>query len=93
MLRRVLSATNRPKDFVTFERIGYTAEELRQRIEMNFKPGMSWDNAGEWEIDHRVPIAVMVNKGETRPEVINCLANLVPLWKEENRSKGARYVG
>lgn len=92
MLKRTLASLGKPKDFATFQKIGYTAEMLRARIEMNFLKGMNWANAGEWEIDHRVPISRMLAKGETRPEVINCLANLKPLWVADNRSKGARYA-
>lgn len=92
MLKRTLVATAKPKDFVTFQKIGYTAQELMQRLEMNFQPGMTWENFGEWEIDHRVPLSVMIARGETRPEALNCLSNLKPLWREQNRSKGARYA-
>ena len=93
MLRRVLKATNKPKDFCTFEKIGYTTDDLIQRMECQFKDGMNWGNFGEWEIDHKIPIAIMVNKGEFRPEIINALSNLQPMWREQNRSKGARYIG
>lgn len=93
MLRRVLKATGKPKDFVTFEKIGYTADQLLQRLSVNFTEGMCWANFGRWEIDHRIPIAHFVARGETRPEVINALSNLVPKWREHNRAKGARYVG
>lgn len=92
MLQRTLKATGKPKDFVTFKKIGYTAQQLKERLEMNFQPGMTWANFGKWEIDHRVPISTLVARGELRPEVINCLANLKPLWREQNRSKGARYA-
>lgn len=93
MLRRVLKATNKPKDFCTFEKIGYTTDDLIQRMEFQFKDGMSWDNFGEWEIDHKIPIAVMVGRGEFRPEIINALSNLQPMWMQQNRSKGSRYIG
>lgn len=93
MLRRVLKATDKPKDFCTFEKIGYTANDLVKRMEVQFKDGMNWDNFGEWEIDHKIPISLMVKKGEFRPEIINALSNLQPMWREQNRSKGARYIG
>lgn len=93
MMRRTLAASGKPKDFVTFEKIGYTCDQLRSRIECQFKNGMSWENHGEWEIDHKIPISVMISRGEVRPDKINMLSNLQPIWKEHNRSKGARYVG
>lgn len=93
MLKRTLKAIGMEKDFATFKKLGYTPEQLKLRIEFQFKNGMSWDNIGEWEIDHKIPIPIMTAKGEFRPEIINCLSNLQPLWKKENRSKGARYIG
>ena len=67
------------------------AVRLRQRIEMNFRDGMSWDNYGEWHIDHRIPVVVMRARGRD-PEQINCLANLRPMWATDNLSKGARFI-
>lgn len=93
MLNRVLSATGKNKDFITFKKIGYTADQLISRIECQFKKGMDWDNMDRWEIDHKIPISIFVNRGETRPEIVNALSNLQPLWIEDNRSKGARFVG
>lgn len=93
MVKRVLVATDKPKDFITFEKVGYDSKELILRMECQFSQGMSWGNYGEWEIDHKIPVAVMISRGEQRPEKINMLSNLQPLWREENRAKGARYVG
>lgn len=93
MLQRVIAASNCEKLGKTFSVIGYTPERLMQRLSMNMKTGMTWENFGEWEIDHKIPISIFLARGETRPHVINALSNLQPLWKEENRSKGARYVG
>jgi 5-methylcytosine-specific restriction endonuclease McrA len=47
---------------------------------------MTWDNYGEWEIDHIVPIS----SGKTEEDVIKLChyKNLQPLWKEDNRKKG-----
>lgn len=93
MLKRVLNATGKDKDFVTFKKIGYSSEQLIQRISCQFKKGMSWDNISEWEIDHKIPVSVFISKGEVRPNIINALSNLQPLWVFDNRSKGARYIG
>ena len=93
MVRRVLNAANMPKDFVTFEKIGYTCDMLMSRMEVQFSCGMCWENYGEWEIDHKIPVSIMISRGELRPDKINMLSNLQPLWKRDNRVKGARYVG
>src|SRR6056297_2037589 len=36
--------------------IGYTKGELKTHIESLFQDGMSWENYGEWEIDHIKPV-------------------------------------
>jgi hypothetical protein len=91
--RAVLEDIKSPKNSGTFSSLGYTPEQLRIRIEMNFCDGMVWENYGEWEIDHKVPISRMLARGEKRPEVINALSNLQPMWKRDNRIKGNRWIG
>jgi len=73
----------------TIEILQYSPKDLKKRIEFQFEPGMTWDNYGEWEIDHRIPMSYFFSKGEDRPHIINALSNLQPLWKEENRKKGS----
>lgn len=43
------------KSSTTKELIGCTFEELKELLEKKFKSGMSWDNYGEWHIDHITP--------------------------------------
>lgn len=77
----------------TVESLGYATDKLKARIEMNFKPGMNWNNYGEWEIDHKKPISIFMKQGITDPKLINALSNLQPMWKKDNRSKGNRWIG
>ncbi|UNY40261.1 HNH endonuclease [Paracoccus phage vB_PmaP_KLEP18-1] len=93
MLQRLLKKTGGNKSDSLKASMGYSVEKLMERIEYQFKPGMTWDNLGEWEIDHKIPLMRMIRRGEARPSVVNSLANLQPLWRHENRSKGCRYVG
>jgi hypothetical protein len=71
--------------------LGYTADQLRQRIECQFRYGMSWSNRGEWHIDHKKPIAEFLRNGVVDPRIINSLCNLQPLWAHENQSKGDKW--
>lgn len=89
-LRRTMDAAKRNNKVVTSTSLPYTPEMLRQRLEMNFKPGMTWDNYGEWHVDHRVPVARLIRRGVKDASQINCLANLEPLWAEDNYRKGKR---
>lgn len=72
--------------------LGYTSDELRARIQSQFKHGMKWSNRGEWDIDHRKPISAFISEGVDDLMVINALDNLQPLWKEENAIKGSKYT-
>jgi hypothetical protein len=63
-----------------------------RHLEKQFLPGMSWENMGEWHIDHKIPIAAF---NFEKPEDIDfkrcwALKNLQPLWKSENCIKGAK---
>lgn len=71
--------------------VGYTFEQLKQRLEFQFKCGMSWENYGEWHIDHKKPISRFIEQGVTDPKIINALSNLQPLWASDNLSKGAKF--
>lgn len=72
--------------------VGYTVEELMAHLEAQFKPGMTWDNYGEWHIDHIRPIASFNFTSPDDPEFRECwaLENLQPLWAKENQQKGAK---
>jgi hypothetical protein len=74
----------------TIELVGCTAAELRHHFERQFLPGMSWENHGEWHIDHIIPCAKF---DLSDPEALaQCFhfSNLQPLWAAENVRKGGR---
>lgn len=73
--------------------LNYTSDMLKQRLEVNFKEGMSWENYGEiWEIDHKKPISLFIEQDKNDPFIINCLANLQPLFIFENRKKSNKWI-
>lgn len=69
--------------------LGYTADDLRQHLERQFAKGMSWDNYGEWHVDHIVPVASFTFSSADDAEFKACwsLTNLRPLWAADNMSK------
>ncbi len=73
----------------TIMEFGYTPKQLIQRIECQFKDGMSWENRNLWHIDHKKPISKF-DEG-TSPRIINMLSNLQPIWKHDNLSKGNKF--
>ena len=52
---------------------------------------MSWDNHGEWHIDHITPISYA--KTEEDVLKLNHFSNFQPLWEFDNLSKGNRFIG
>lgn len=94
LVRRSVESLKGNDPFGYFEEeVGYSHEDLKKRIECQMKPGMTWDNYGEWHIDHKIPISWFIKKGETRARIVNALCNLQPLWARDNLSKGNRWVG
>jgi hypothetical protein len=89
ILRRCLKYIRKNKEQKTYELLGYNNLKLKQRIECQFKDGMSWDNYGKWHIDHKKPISKF-NKGADL-KIINSLSNLQPLWTKDNLSKGNKF--
>jgi hypothetical protein len=86
MLKDFLRRVSQGKEDRTHVMLGYSFEQFKKRMEMNFKPGMSWDNHGDWHIDHIKPVARFDN--DTPANIVNALCNLQPLWAEENLLKG-----
>jgi hypothetical protein len=92
-LHRALRLSGRQKADRTETLLGYTYEQLKQRIEFNFKDGMSWENYGEWHIDHIKPVSRFVRQGVIDPMMINALCNLRPLWAADNLRKNKYFNG
>lgn len=93
LIRNTCLAIQNVKNDRTHILLGYSPKELKEHIEGLFQDGMSWDNYGEWHIDHRKPINAFIHEGITDPAVINALDNLQPLWALDNLIKGDYYNG
>lgn len=78
----------------TFDYLPYTPEQLKEHLEKQFQPGMSWDNYGEWEIDHIFPQSLLPYDSLDHPNFQRCwaLENLQPLGKIENIIKSNKII-
>jgi hypothetical protein len=85
ILYSALKRLGKPKNNKTIDILGYSPLELKEHIEKLFKSGMSWDNHGEWHIDHIKPVTSF-NSDALVSDVCS-LENLQPLWASENLSK------
>ncbi len=94
-LRRVVRLLKQDKHINSMTSVGYTPLELKDHLEALFDVGMSWDNHGDWHIDHIVSLSVLVHRNRDLPQgelmlIVNRLDNLQPLWAGDNLRKG-RY--
>ena len=70
--------------------LGCTFKVAHKHLERQFIKGMSWENYGEWHIDHIIPLS----SAETEEELKELChyTNLQPLWASENISKGNKIT-
>ena len=73
----------------------YTIEELKEHLQNQFVEDMSWDNYGEWHIDHIYPQSKLPYDSMSHPNFLKCWAldNLQPLWASANITKGNKIIG
>ena len=99
-----MSCRNRFRDFIRSKgKIGFGKyvtmdyERLKDHLEKQFKPGMTWKNRNKWHIDHIKPLSSYkyinddgtINKKEI--EASWNIKNMQPLWDHENLTKGKRW--
>ena len=55
---------------------------------------MTWDNYGEWHVDHKKPMTLFEFASTDDEGFKECwsLDNLQPLWEKDKLSKGVRYL-
>lgn len=88
ILHSTLKRLGTSKEGHTIYMLGYSALDLKKHIEKQFLDGMTWDNHGEWHIDHIK--AVTTYENTTSVKEVCALENLQPLWAFDNLSKN-RY--
>ena len=97
-LRHYLYRAVKGKQYNSKYYLDYTVKELMDHLEALFIPGMSWNNYGEWHIDHIRPLVsfdFIDENGNQNIEEIQksmALSNLQPLWAHDNISKGGKYT-
>lgn len=84
-IRRGVKRIGKIKSKFTIDVLGCSIEFFKEYIEAKFIEGMTWDNFGQWELDHIIPLA----SARTEEDVykLSYYTNFQPLWKEENMKK------
>lgn len=87
-LYHIISKQNTVKAQSTLKLLGCEIETLREHLEKGFKSGMTWNNHGEWHIDHIKPCSSFdLTKLKEQQKCFH-FTNLQPLWARENQIKG-----
>ena len=90
----VLKENNMDKYGHYFEILQYSPEELSIHLENQFTEGMTWENYGEWHVDHKLPITAFNFQEIGDNEFMRCwgLDNLQPMWADENIRKSNKIL-
>jgi hypothetical protein len=74
----------------TFNIVGCSPQELKEYLEKKFTDEMSWDNYGQWHIDHKIPLSSAISDDEVYK--LCHYTNLQPLWSEDNIKKSNKIL-
>ncbi len=93
--KSAIKISTKEQDKLCIKNLNYTSEELKKHLENQFQEGMTWDNYGEWHIDHIKPESWFSYKEIGDSEFKKCwaLSNLQPLWAWQNIDKSNKYEG
>jgi hypothetical protein len=72
------------------KKLGCSQDTLRTWIESQFLPGMTWENYGQWHIDHKYPLSIAYLEGQDSFAKACHYTNLQPLWAIDNIRKSDR---
>ena len=91
VLRNTIIRLGQIKEGHTIDILGYSAIDLKNHLSSLFTPLMSWENYGEWHIDHIKPVSSFDK--ETQVNIVCSLDNLQPLWSTTREIDGVIYKG
>lgn len=74
----------------SFNILGCPFDVFKQHIERQFQKGMTWDNYGDWHLDHIIPMASATTEEEVLK--LNHYTNFQPLWAEDNLKKSDKII-
>ena len=87
----IIHRMNKAKLKSNFDYLGCDIDSFKTHISAQFKEGMTFENHGDWHVDHILPLG---EKGITIDEVIKRLhyKNTQPLWAKDNRVKSNKII-
>jgi len=93
--KKIIKYSVEEQDSVLLRNLGYTVSELKTHLESKFKDGMTWENYGQWHIDHVRPESWFSYDKIGDDDFKKCwsLENLQPMWAKDNIDKSNKYEG
>ena len=92
-IHHLMTDQNVAKSATSIVLTGISMNGLKNYIEKQFKPGMTWTNYGRngWHIDHIKPCASFDLSNPKQQKQCFRYTNLQPLWAFDNLSKGSKW--
>jgi len=84
--------TSRAKNGSAVKDLGCTIDEFIVYISERFEPGMTWDNWGDWHLDHIIPLSHFDLSDRKQLKQACHYTNMQPLWAADNLSKKDKLV-
>jgi len=86
------AVTTIKKSDTTFNLTNCSINFLMGYLEGKFTEGMTWENHGEWHIDHITPCCSFNLEKDDEQKKCFHYTNLQPLWATDNLVKGGKYI-
>jgi hypothetical protein len=90
LISKSFSQNGYSKNSKTYQILGCSFEEFKFHLEKQFTKGMSWNNQGQWHLDHIYPVSLA--KDEEELIKLNHFSNFQPLWAIDNLKKGNKII-
>jgi hypothetical protein len=90
LVRNSIKLNGYSKKSKTYEYLGCSFEEFKAHLEKQFTKGMTWENQGQWHLDHIYPVSLA--KDEEELIRLNHYTNFQPLWAKDNLKKGNKII-
>ena len=87
--RYIVKKINSVSDERVQKWLGINREGFKQHMENLFKPGMTWENHGEWHLDHKKSLDKFKDNLTDKKYLseANHYTNIQPMWAEDNSKK------
>jgi hypothetical protein len=85
----IIKNINTISDSIVFRWLKTNRQNFKRHMESLFEPGMTWQNHGAWEQDHKIALSKFRDKLLTEEGVkeANHYTNIRPRWHDGNRQK------